>query len=146
MRLDHLFDLASASLQGAPAFLLYLAVSLAFLCAALKAYTMATAHDELSLIRENNEAAAWSTFGILVGLALPIAKSVAQAESIMDMLIWAVLALLAQIVAYHATRLVLRDISGRIGRGEKASGILSAGVSVAVGVLNAAAMTYVPPA
>jgi putative membrane protein len=146
VRLDHLFNLASASLEGAPVFLLYLAVSLAFLGAALKAYTMATAHDEMALIRGNNEAAAWSTFGALVGLALPIAKSVAQAESLVDMLVWAVLALLAQIVAYYATRLVLRDISQRIGRGEKASGILSAGVSVAVGVLNAAAMTYVPPA
>ena len=143
MRPDHLFDLASASLEGAPAFLLYLAVSLAFLGAALKAYTIATAHNELALIRENNEAAAWSTFGALAGLALPIAKSVAQAEGLVDMLIWAVLAFLAQAGAYYVMRLVLRDLSTRIARGEKASGILSAGVSVAVGLLNAAAMTYV---
>jgi putative membrane protein len=146
VRLDHLFDLASASLQGAPAFLLYLVVSLAFLGAALKAYTLVTPHDELALVRENNEAAAWSTLGALVGLALPIAKSVSQAQSLVDMLVWAVLAVLAQVVAYYLTRLVLRDLSARIARGEKASGILSAGVSVAVGLLNAAAMTYVPPA
>ncbi len=54
-----------------------------------------------------------------------------------------VIALIAQIVAFYVVRLgIMPKISERIEQGELPAAILMASVSVSVGLLNAACMTY----
>jgi len=66
---------------------------------------------------------------------------VAQSHSIGDLLIWSVVALVAQLVAYGITRLVLPQLSAHVHEGRTASGVLLAAIAIAIGLLNSAAMT-----
>ena len=51
-------------------------------------------------------------------------------------------ALLVQLLTFLALRIFIRDLPQRIARDELASGIFSASAAIAVGVLNAACMTW----
>jgi putative membrane protein len=104
-------------------------------------YVTVTPHHEFRLIRQGNTAAAISLGGAIIGYTIPLAKSVAQSESIPEMLLWGGVALVAQLVAYGITRLILPQLSSHVDEGKTASGIFLAAISVAIGLLNAAAMT-----
>ena len=104
-------------------------------------YVMVTPHREFRLIRQGNVAAAISLGGALLGYIIPLAKAVSQSESMMDMLLWSGVALVAQLVAYGISRLILPALSSDVNDGKVASGIFLAALSVGVGLLNAAAMT-----
>ena len=58
-----------------------------------------------------------------------------------DMLVWSGVALVAQLVAYGATRLILPALSKDVNEGKAASGIFLAAMALSVGMLNASAMT-----
>lgn len=104
-------------------------------------YVTVTPHREFTLIRQGNTAAAISLGGALLGYSIPLAKAVSQSESMSDMLLWSGVALIAQLVAYGATRLILPTLSSDVNDGKAASGIFLAAMSVSIGLLNAAAMT-----
>lgn len=104
-------------------------------------YVTVTPHREFRLIREGNTAAAISLGGALLGYTIPLAKAVSQSQGIADMLLWSGVALVAQLVAYGASRLILPTLSSDVHGGRTASGIFLAAMSVCVGLLNAAAMT-----
>ena len=104
-------------------------------------YVMITPHREFALIRQGNTAAAISLGGALLGYTIPLAKAIAQSESVNDMLIWSGVALVAQVVAYGATRLILPQLSSHVNEGKNASAIALAAISICLGMLNAAAMT-----
>ncbi|MEO5814774.1 MAG: DUF350 domain-containing protein [Gemmatimonadaceae bacterium] len=104
-------------------------------------YVTVTPHREFRLIREGNVAAAISLGGALLGYIIPLAKAVSQSESMMDMLLWSIVALIAQLVVYGITRLILPTLSSDVHDGKVASGIFLAAMSLGIGLLNAAAMT-----
>ena len=79
--------------------------------------------------------------GALLGYTIPLAKAVSQSESMADMLVWSGVALIAQLVAYGISRLILPTLSADVDNGKVASGIFMAAMSVSIGLLNAAAMT-----
>ncbi|MDF4871655.1 DUF350 domain-containing protein, partial [Vibrio parahaemolyticus] len=57
--------------------------------------------------------------------------------------VWGVVAMLAQIIAFAIVRFILLPkVAERIEKDELPAGIVLAAVSVSVGVLNAACMTY----
>ena len=130
------------SIAGLPAFLAYFAAALALVAAYLLVYLTATAHREIALIRAGNVAAATALGGSLVGYATPLAVAIYNAQSILDCIIWGLVALVVQILIYWLTRLVLPDLSRRIGAGDMAAAVLLAASSLTGGLVNAAAMTY----
>ena len=134
-------DLLS-SLSGLPDFVLHMGIAVALFAAFMAIYTRITAHPEILLIRQNNVAAATSYSGAMLGFVLPIGSAVKNSVSPVDLLIWALIAGLVQVLAYFATRLLYRNLSARICHGELAAGLHLAAVSLSVGVINAAAMTY----
>jgi putative membrane protein len=136
-----MFDIAS-SLAGIPAFLLYFAVSGAAGLIFMRIYTGITPHDEVALIKENNPVAAITYVGTLLGFVLPLASALVNSVGIFDFLVWIVVAAIAQIVTFVGFRAFYPKVSERIKNGEYAVGIKLAGVSLAVGILNAASMTY----
>jgi putative membrane protein len=77
----------------------------------------------------------------LVGFAFPLAKAVAQSTSVLDMLIWGAVALVAQLIAFFVVRFVLKELSSDIKAGKYAAAIFLASVAIAIGLLNAAAIT-----
>ncbi|MEP6619155.1 MAG: DUF350 domain-containing protein [bacterium] len=123
------------------AHLVYFGIAIVATVVFVAIYVMVTPHREFQLIREGNSAAAISLGGALLGYTIPLAKAVSQSEGVHDMLLWSGVALVAQLVAYGASRLILPALSSDVHQGKVASGIFLAAMSVCVGMLNAAAMT-----
>ncbi|KQP51794.1 MULTISPECIES: DUF350 domain-containing protein [unclassified Methylobacterium] len=130
------------SISGLPAFCAYAATALGLVALYLGVYLTATAHREIALIRENNLAAAVALGGSLVGYTVPLSVSIFNAQSILDCVIWGLVALVVQLSVYGLVRLVLPDLSRRIEAGEVAAATFLASASVAGGIVDAAAMTY----
>lgn len=104
-------------------------------------YTKATRHNEIALIRENSTAAAAALSGSLIGFALPLASVMIHALSVVDMVLWGVVALIVQILVYFLVRMSMPRISERIEEGETAAGVWLGAASLVGGILNAASMS-----
>ena len=127
---------------GLPAFLAYFIIGLVILVAFGALYSALTPHKELTLIRSGNVAAVVGLLGAILGFSLPLASAAANSVSIVDFLIWALIGALVQVVAFFAASATMTNLPKRITDGEIAAGIWVAGIAVAVGMLNAACMTY----
>lgn len=133
----------TGSLSGLGPFALYFGISLFALLIFKFIYTLITPHDEWALIKGNNSAAAIALVGTLNGFAIALGSAASNSVGLLDFIIWAVVALAAQLLAYAIVRfLFLREIVKRIESGEMAAGIVLAGLSIAIGLLNAACMTW----
>jgi putative membrane protein len=131
----------SLSFQSVLSFLVYIIVAAVLFALFQMAYTRLTPHKEFVQIREGNVAAAVALGGALIGFALPAGNVIAYSISVLDVVIWAVIAAFVQLLAFTATSMVLKDLSARITRGEMAAAIYAASVSISVGFLNSACMT-----
>jgi putative membrane protein len=131
-------------LAGFPYFLLYFSVSIVFVLAFKFVYIKLTPYDEWHLIKEEqNTAAAVALSGAFIGYCLAIAGAAKNSVSIIDFMVWGVVALLAQLIAFGIVRFILLPkVTEQIENNELPAGIVLAAVSVSVGVLNAACMTY----
>jgi putative membrane protein len=131
-----------SSIQGLPDFLLFFSVAMALGAAYLFVYTISTTHNEFELIRQNNAAAALSLGLSLTGFALPLSSAIVNAKTVVDLLVYGVVALVIQILIYWLVRLVLPNLSDRIQRGELASALFLGAASLAAGVVTAASMVF----
>ena len=129
-------------LDGVPAFLSYFAIGGGLIVLFCLVYVRLTPHAEFALIKENKPAAAIAFGGSLVGFALPLHAAISHAVSLADCVLWGVVALIVQLFAFFAVRIVISDLPGRIARDERAAGIFSAAVAIAVGLINSASMSY----
>jgi putative membrane protein len=128
--------------SGAMAFLLAFVVAGVFTLAFKVVYQLITPYREKELIRQGNVAAAVTLAGALIGYVLPLASALSHTVSLLEFAAWATLAGVIQIVTFTVVRMVaLPDVKARIENGEVSVAIYLAGVSIAVGLLNAACMT-----
>lgn len=132
------------SLAGITGFAIYFGAALALLLAFKFIYAFITPHDEWALVKEEqNVAAATGFIGAVIGFALALAGAVANSVSVIDFVVWAFVALVAQTLAFAIVRFVfMPKIVQRIHDNEISAGIVLGGTSIAVGLLNAACMTY----
>ncbi|GAB7532032.1 DUF350 domain-containing protein [Pseudomonas sp. 3A(2025)] len=122
-------------------FILYILVAALLFAVFQFIYSRVTPHKEFALIRDNNSAAALALGGSLIGFALPASNVIAYSINILDVVVWALIAAVVQLLAFGATSLVLKGLSVRIAKGEMAAAIYAASVAISVGMLNAACMT-----
>lgn len=130
------------SLQTLGNFLLYFGAALVAIAVFVMLYMAVTSHHEASLIRQGNTAAAISFAGALIGFTLPLASAIIHSVSLMDMLVWSAIALVVQLAVFLLVDRILREISRHIEEGNMAAGTTLAAASVAIGIVNAACMTY----
>jgi putative membrane protein len=104
-------------------------------------YWKLTPLDEFKLIREGNTSAAVMLFGALVGYALPLASVMVHGANLVDFAIWGAIAAAVQLLVYFAMHLVMRDLTRHIVEDRVSVAIMVASVSLAVGILNAAAQS-----
>ncbi len=135
-------DQFAVSISGLPAFLAYFGASIAMLVAFIVVYIRLTPHHEFALIKANNSAAAIAFGGACLGFILPLASAMANSMNLLDFLVWGAVAFMVQVGAHFGNRVVIRDLPARISAGEIAAGTFSGTVSLGVGLLNAASMTY----
>ena len=137
-----MLETALSSLSGLPAFLIYFVLAIALLFMFTLIYTWITPHNELELIRANNAEADIAFGGALVGFALPLSSAFCNSLSLLDCAIWGLVALVVQVLTFLVLRMLLKQLPERIAQGETAVGIFAAASAIAVGMLNAACMTY----
>ena len=122
-------------------FLLFFAAAAALTLIFVVFYTRVTRHNELSLIKKNSTAAALAFSGSLIGFALPLASTMINSVTVVEMVLWGLVALIVQVLVYLIIRLPMPRISERIEADEVAAGIWLGSCSIVAGILNAAAMT-----
>jgi len=137
-------DFFHTSLQGLVNFASYFSASIALLIVFSFVYVAITPHDEWKLVKqEKNMAAATGLAGALIGFALALGSVVSNSVHLLDFVLWGVIALVAQLIAFALVRFVfMPELVQRIKDNELSAGLILGATSVAVGVLNAACLTY----
>lgn len=130
------------SISGFPNFALYFVLGLVLLAAFVAIYARLMPYRELDLVREGNVAAAISLSGAVLGFVLPLASAVAHSVNPVDMVVWGAIAFIAQIIVYLAVSWLVPHFGAAVREGRIAPATLLATLAVAVGVLNAACLTY----
>ena len=128
-------------LVGFPVLILHSSVTLAMLAMGVFFYVKITPYDEIDLVRAGNSAAAVSLAGAIIGLAIPLAFSMASSVTIWEILIWGPVTLFLQLIAFRLTDLMLKDLPKRITDGEMGAALLLISIKLAVAAINAAAVT-----
>ncbi|MBK8760156.1 MAG: DUF350 domain-containing protein [Sulfuritalea sp.] len=125
-----------------PNFLAYLGAAAVLLAAFVAIYLFVTPYDEIKLIRENNIAAAVSLSGAVLGFAMPIANVIAHSDTLLDLAVWGAIAGLVQLAAWGVARVALPTLKEDIAANRVAPAVFVAALSLTVGLVNAACMTY----
>ena len=125
-----------------PNFLAYFAAAIALLAAFVAIDLYVTPYDEIRLIRNNNVAAAVSLSGAVLGFAMPIANVIAHSDTLLDLLVWSVIADLVQLAAWLVARVALPTLKEDIAANRVAPAVFVAALSLTIGLINAACMTY----
>lgn len=124
-----------------PAFLGFFVVAAILALVYVVIYTFVTRHNEFELIKQNSVAASIAFSGSLLGFCLPVASAMLSSVSILEMVVWGIVALIVQIIVYLLVRMPMPRVSERIEANELAAGIWLGSASLAGGILNAASMT-----
>jgi putative membrane protein len=130
------------SLAGLGSFGIYFGASVVLILLFALFYAMVTPYRELSLIREGNAAAAASYSGALLGFTIPLASAVTHSVGLIDMVIWGVVALVVQVAAFCVVRIIFPSIVQDIPNNQTAKGIFLGAAALAIGIINAACMSY----
>ncbi len=128
-------------LESLSAFLIFFVAAAVLTILFVVIYTRVTRHNELALIKKNSTAAAVAFSGSLIGFALPLASTMINSVTVVEMMLWGVVALIVQVLVYLLIRLPMPRISERIEADEVAAGIWLGACSMVAGILNAASMT-----
>ena len=129
-----------SSLATFPNFLVYFVLGGVLTAIFVVLYANLTPQRDIALIRGGNSAAALALVGALLGFELPLASVIAHSAAILDLLVWGVVALVVQLVGFMVVRLVLPHLPQAIEEGNIADAVFLAGVSLSLGILDAACM------
>jgi putative membrane protein len=130
------------SLPGLVDFCKYFAAALGFVVVFCQVYCWITPYDEFKLVREGNVAPAISFGGALIGFILPLYSAITHSIGFVDMLVWGVIAMVVQLSVFGIVRIFLKNLVREIENNHTAAATLLAFFSLAIGILNAACMTY----
>lgn len=125
-----------------PNFVRYVVVGFALVGFFLWVYALITPWREFALIRAGNSAAAIALIGALLGFCLPLANTIAHSSSLIDVVLWSLVALLVQVAVHVTLRFTMPYLKQAIEANESASGITAGGFSLSFGLINASCLTY----
>jgi putative membrane protein len=80
--------------------------------------------------------------GALIGFILPLYSAITHSVGFIDMLIWALVAMVVQLTVFGIVRILFKDLVREIENNHTSAATLLAFFSIAIGILNAASMTY----
>jgi len=99
-----------------------------------------TPQREIALIRSGNVAGAIALTGALLGFVVPLASVIAHSARILDLILWGVVALLIQLAGFVVARAIFPGLPNAIVEGQISEAVFLAGLSVALGIIDAACM------
>lgn len=125
---------------GFPTTLLHALVTVALLVLGAAIYALLTPYKEIQEIREGNAASAVSYGGVLVGLALPLAFSLAGSTSTIEIAVWGAAVMAVQLLAFRLVDLIFSGLPQRAHEGEVAAAVLLVAAKLAVAIVFCAAV------
>ncbi|GAA4886885.1 DUF350 domain-containing protein [Ferrimonas pelagia] len=134
----------TGSLEGLLPFMTYFGTGLAAMVLFKVLYALLTPFDEWQLVKKDfNTSAAISIGGALLGFTLALASAAKNSVAYSDFLIWAGIAMAAQLITFTAVRFILLpSIVEKIENDKIAGAVVLASINISVGMLNAACMSY----
>jgi len=125
---------------GFPITLLHAGVSLIMLTLGAAIYALLSPYKEIELIRAGNAAAALSYGGVIVGLAVPLAVSLAASPSVLEVIVWGLATTAVQLLVFRLTDFLLAGLSSRVQEGDVAAAALLTAARLATALILAAAV------
>jgi putative membrane protein len=125
---------------GLPVLVLQSAVALALLAGGVATYMAVTPFHEMRLVRAGNVAGGVVLMGAVVALAIPLAATLATSLVTLDILLWGLVAVVLQLLAFVVIAAAMRGLRAMIEAGNVAAGLVVAGAQIAVALINAGAM------
>ncbi|MDB5961961.1 MAG: uncharacterized protein JWP59_3255 [Massilia sp.] len=119
------------------AYLLHLLTAVAMVMLFFVIYTRVTPYDEVALIRQGNQAAAFTLGGALLGFSVTIASSLLHTSDYYQFAGWAAGAMLVQVLVYAIATRLLQMSKDQVEANNKAFGGLLGSISLSIGLLNA---------
>ncbi|TPG67866.1 DUF350 domain-containing protein [Brevibacillus laterosporus] len=126
-------------------FLIYAGTAFAMMLVGLVLFIVSTTKvKEFQLISTNNQAAALTLGGKMLGLAFVLGSAVANSVSLVDMVIWSGVGIVAQIIFFFLAEIITIRFSIReaIEKNNTAVGILLMMFSLSIGWIVGQCLTY----
>jgi putative membrane protein len=130
----------NAFVAGFPDFIIQLGAALGLFIASLVIYVILTPHKELALIRAGNPSAALAFAGVIIGLAIPLGSCLAYAFGLLDLLIWGIITLLLQLIAFRFADMFLRGLPRRIAEGDVAAAVFLMSIKIGLALIISGAI------
>ncbi len=130
----------SALITGLPFLISHLFITLCLLFLGITSYIFLTPIKELKLIKDGNISASISFSGALLGIGIPLASSLSVSNSILEIIIWGLTAIVLQLLCFKVTDTFLKDLSKRIEDDQLATSILLFSIKISVSLINSAAI------
>lgn len=134
--------MAAESMSGVIPFLAHFLSGAVLLAVFAAIYMFITPYNEIALIRAGKTAPAVAVAGALLGFTLPIYAAIAHSINLLDMLLWALVSGVLQILVFEGFRLMYRDLVRAIEDDRTGAAIFLSALSICTGLLNAASMTW----
>jgi putative membrane protein len=126
--------------RGLPMLIVQVVACAALLAVGVAIYIRLTPFRERQMVAGGNAAAGTMLAGAILALAIPLAAMLATSGTLLDILVWGVVALILQLLTLGIVALSMRNFRRMIEDGNVAAAITLAGSQIAVALLNAAAM------
>jgi putative membrane protein len=130
----------AVSLSTLPSFLAYFVGGGILVAGFTILYSSLTPHREIALIRAGNIAAAIALTGGVLGFVIPLASVIAHSARFVDLIVWGLVAMVVQLAGFVIARLVFPGLPKAIADGMVSEAVFLAGLSLALGILDAACM------
>ncbi len=106
-------------------------------------YTRLTPHNEFDLIFKQHNSSAALAFGLtIIGFSIAMAGVLHNTRNISEFLVWGAVVLVAQLVGYLLARFTYPNLSYAIEQNAIAAAIWLGTLSIAMGIITAASMSY----
>jgi putative membrane protein len=129
-----------AYVTGLPVFLFQGSLALLLWSAGVGIYVALTPHNEFKLVREGNVAAGMTLGAAVIGIAIPMAATLSTSHSLLDLAVWGATSLVLQLAAFRVVDFLIKDLSGRIAKGEVAAASVLMGVKLGTALITASAL------
>lgn len=132
-------------LQTFDHFLIYLGTSLVLFLIGTFIFKMITPYSERALIKNGNVAVSLKLLGKMAGLVVVLQSAIRSSINLVDLALWAFIAIIVQIVLHLVIEYVFTrntNLAKEVEKGNVAVGLFLGGVSILVGLIVAASISY----
>ncbi len=124
-----------------PLYLAFIGTAVGLLVVGLAIYLMITPYHEIRLIRQGNKAAAYSFGGTAIGMAIMLYSTATGSFNVLELAAWGGVGLVGQILVFLVVSLLIPGLKQGIEEDKTSQGILLGALSIAMGILNAGALS-----